>query len=642
MMRMDRVHWKCLLKTSWCLAFCCMIAAPALARGAYLGPTVVVASPDGKRLFVAGTDANRLVIVEPGGKIVRSINMPSAPTGVAVSADATTAYVTCAAPKSTVCVVEVQSGKITASIPVGHTAIGPALSPDGRTLYVCNRFDNDVSVIDLTAKEVVKRIPAIREPYAAVVTPDGKSVFVINHLPLLPASQFDVAASVTVIDTASNATSAIRLPNGSTSVRGICISPDGASIYATHTLARHQFPTTHMDRGWMNTNAISVIDAKNKQWINTVLLDDTELGAANPWGVACSSDGDFVCVAHAGSHEVSAIDAKALRTQLAAMPSRKKVEAATSSNDRGAYTPGMTAEDVRNDLAFLIGMRRRIRLDDTEATETPSMSRGNGPRGLAIIGDKAYAACYFSDTLVEIRLNSESRQLTRVIPLGPRPELTTERRGEMLFNNADICFQRWQSCASCHPDARVDTLNWDLLNDGMGNHKNVKSMLLAHETPPAMASAIRANAEAGVRAGLEHILLTVRPEEDAVAIDRYLQSLTPTASPHLVDGRLSPAAERGKRLFVDKSVGCATCHPAPLYTDLAMHDVDSKGPRDVRATFDTPSLVECWRTAPYMHDGKYTTMKELLIQGKHGVQAGGADKLSAEQVEDLIEFVLSL
>ena len=27
-------------------------------------------------------------------------------------------------------------------------------------------------------------------------------------------------------------------------------------------------------------------------------------------------------------------------------------------------------------------------------------------------------------------------------------------------------------------------MNWNLLNDGMGNPKNVKSMLLAHATPP--------------------------------------------------------------------------------------------------------------------------------------------------------------
>ena len=195
------------LKAACLSAVCSMLLVPAFAEDTYLGPTAVVASPDGKMLFVAETDAHRLAMLDPSGKVVRSVEVPAAPTGIAVSADGATAYVTCAAPQSTVCVVEVKSGKIVASIPVGHTAIGPALSPDGKTLYVCNRFDHDVSTIDLTAGKETGRIAAIREPHAAAVTPDGKSVYVINHLPMGPADNYDISASVTVIDTASNTTS---------------------------------------------------------------------------------------------------------------------------------------------------------------------------------------------------------------------------------------------------------------------------------------------------------------------------------------------------------------------------------------------------------------------------------------------------
>ena len=61
------------------------------------------------------------------------------------------------------------------------------------------------------------------------------------------------------------------------------------------------------------------------------------------------------------------------------------------------------------------------------------------------------------------------------LSLGTVREPSLERKGEMLFNDAQLCFQGWQSCASCHPaDARADGLNWDLLNDGIGNPKNVK------------------------------------------------------------------------------------------------------------------------------------------------------------------------
>jgi len=43
-----------------------------------------------------------------------------------------------------------------------------------------------------------------------------------------------------------------------------------------------------------------------------------------------------------------------------------------------------------------------------------------------------------------------------------------------------------------------------------------------------------------------------------------------------------------------------------------------------------------------MHDGQYTTVGSLLIEGKHGNAGGGLDKLDARQIDDLVEFVLSL
>ena len=157
-----------------------------------------------------------------------------------------------------------------------------------------------------------------------------------------------------------------------------------------------------------------------------------------------------------------------------------------------------------------------------------------------------------------------------------------------------------------------------------------------------MSLGVRANAEAAVRSNLVHLLFAPRPEADALAIDEYLKSLKPAASPYLVDGKLSPAARRGKRLFFDAKINCAKCHPEPLFTDMLMHDVGSRGEYDRRDAFDTPTLIECWRTAPYLHDGRYVTMQELFSKGKHGSQEGDVDKLSEQQIDDLVEYVLSL
>jgi cytochrome c peroxidase len=266
---------------------------------------------------------------------------------------------------------------------------------------------------------------------------------------------------------------------------------------------------------------------------------------------------------------------------------------------------------------------------------------GRGPRALAVTASHVFVAEHFSDTLaaVPLFLVNDPRPVT--IRLGRPPVVSPERRGEMLFHDATYCFQQWQSCASCHPDGRTDGLNWDLLNDGIGNPKNTKSMLLAHRTPPAMISGVRPTAEAAVRAGMEHILFADDPLPDADAIDTYLKSLRPVPSPRLIDGGLSPAAKRGQRLFEDPRVGCATCHPAPLYTDLKRHRVRPPGSIEHRP-FDTPTLIEVWRTAPYLHDGRFLTVKELLVSGRHGRSAGGVEQLDEEQIDDLVEFVLSL
>jgi hypothetical protein len=189
----------------------------------------------------------------------------------------------------------------------------------------------------------------------------------------------------------------------------------------------------------------------------------------------------------------------------------------------------------------------------------------------------------------------------------------------------------------------MDGLNWDLLNDGVGNPKNTRSLLLAHKTPPAMTLGVRETAETAVRAGIRHILFTVQPPEVAKAIDEYLKSLKPLPSPHLVSGRLSPAARRGEKLFRSRETGCAQCHPPPLFTNLKSYDIGTRGPLDGEAeTFDTPTLIELWRTAPYLHDGSSATLRDLLTLANPNDRHGKTSHLSANQIMDLCEYLLSL
>ncbi len=597
----------------------------------YVSPEFIAAAPGGARVYVTSATGVRILDVALDGSSTRSWkvastlapNTPLNPSGLAVAGSFV--YVT-----GGVQAGELQKyaldGKLVKSVAVGHSPCSPVVSADGKTAYVLNRFAAKVSVVDVDAMKVTATVPVLREPFAAALGANGKLLFVANMLPYCAATNDVVAATVSIIDTATRAVRHVLLPNGSTGVRGMCASPDGKAIYVTHTMGRYQLPTTQLERGWMNTAALSVFDGATGAYVNTVLLDDVDRGGANPWGVAVTADGKTLVVAHAGTCELSIIDRLALHDRL-----QKALKGESAS---GIVK---SAEDVPNDLAFLVSIRRRIHMG------------GDGPRGVVTIGRRAVTALYFADALSIADLDNAALP-AKQIAVGSKKDLSKDRvrRGEMLYNDGSMCFQQWQSCASCHPDGRVDGLNWDLLNDGMGNPKQTKNELYTQWTPPTMVTGIRKDMHECNRAGLIHIQFVTRPEEDVHCFDAYVTAMKPVPSPYLVNGQLSERAKRGEVLF--KKAKCADCHTADskgpngehLWTDRKPYDVGVGTGTEAGKKFDTPTLAEVWRTAPYLYDGRALTMEDVLTTSNPNDAHGETSKLTPEEIKDLAEYVLSL
>jgi YVTN family beta-propeller protein len=601
-----------------------LAAATGWGMEGYLSPSVVVASPDAKTLYVVESGVSRIAVVDvAAGRTTREIRLPLEPTGAAVSADGGALFVTAGLADGMVLVVEAASGKVKAKFAAGFSPLAPVLSGDGKTLFVCDQFVNSVAVFDVATRREVARVPVTREPVAAALTPDGGRLFVANLLPSGVASGEYAGAAASVLDTAQRKVMAtVALPNGSGSVQGVAVSADGRFVYLTHILSRYQLPTTQLERGWMNTAALSVLDAATGKYVNTVLLDEVDLGTANPWGVACSADGKTIVVTHAGTHEVSLIDRPGLHAKLDRVVRGERVNEVSDS-----YS------DVPNDLSFLVGLRRRVPV------------KGLGPRGVAVVGTRAYTAEHFSDSLGVVDWGDSNLVKVAEVNLSPssaapRP-MDAVRRGELLFHDAMMCFQRWQSCSSCHPGgARADALNWDLLNDGIGNPKQTKSMLYAHKTPPSMLSGARESAEAAVRAGMRFIQFTVRPDADAKAVDEYLKSLRPLPSPYAA--RTGPRAEairRGRRVF--DTAKCGMCHSGPYFTDQKEHNIGTASGMD-DGLYDTSTLIEIWRTAPYLSDGRAATLRDVVTTCNDGDKHGKTSNLTPQEVDDLVAYMLSL
>jgi DNA-binding beta-propeller fold protein YncE/mono/diheme cytochrome c family protein len=596
------------------------LAAAHIVHAEYLSPFSICTSPDEQHIYIGEKTASRVArIVPETGKPDRHYSLPAQPNGLAISGNGKKLYVTVEEPDGRIYVLDTNSGDLLQEIKTGHTPMSPTLSLDEKTLFVCNRFNNQVAVINLSSGETVKTIPTVREPVAMAMTHDGRFLFVANHLPAGAANVDFMTSVINVIDTEKQEViKNIALPNGAISLRELTISPDGKYVYVPSVFARFLVPTTQIERGWINTHALNIIDVERQKLIHTVLLDDIDRGAANPWGVACSPDNKYIVVTHSGTHEVSIIDRAALVAKLTNVPEHDVTQEFEERED-----------NPKNNLGFLFGIRRRVPL------------KGNSPRNLVILNRQAYVTEYMSDSLGIVALDSEVRDDVRSVALGPKKPLDLVRAGEMYFNDASLCFQHWQSCSTCHPDVRTDAVNWDLLNDGIGSPKSTKSLLLSHFTPPVMITGIRPDAETAVRAGIRHIQFMSPNEEKALAIDAFLKSLEPTPSPYLVDGALSQAAQRGKKIF-NGDAGCIRCHSGKYHTNMQMHDAGTGSGREKGLKFDTPTLIEVWRTAPYLYDGRAASMKDVFQLFNPDNDHGFTSQLSDVELDDLVEYVLSL
>ena len=589
-----------------------LLACPASAAPVH-SPTELAFSPDGRHLAVADPTASALFLIDAPQALARPpIALQGQPEGLAWSADSSRLFV---AETGAFHIAEINpaNGEITRRIPTGRYPAGLALSTPRQLLLACDRGRDLLQVIDLTSGKTLASLPTGRQPTQVALCPQGRLAAVSNLLPATPATDPQHASEVTLVDLETlKATASIRLPAGSTNPRHLTIHPDGKTAFVAHTLGRFQLPTTQLDRGWVNTNAISVLDLPSASLRATVLLDLPTDGAADPWGLAISPGGDFLHITLAGTHQLARIDLAKLEKLIASHPK---------------------PETLANDLAALhrAGILHRADLPV------------KGPRGLAGSPDGATLAIAgtFSS---QVLLHSPTENSTRNIPIGPPATPDAARRGEIAFHDASLCFQRWLSCVSCHPSARADGLNWDLLNDGVGNPKNARSMLLSHATPPVMSLGVRADMDTAIRAGFIHIQFTQPTPETLADVSAYLRSLEPAPSPYLLpDGSLTESALRGKALFHNPAVGCAQCHPAPLFTDLALTDVGTATSRDAEnATFDTPTLLELWRTPPYLHDGRSATLRQVLVEHNPDDLHGTTSHLSPAEIDDLEAYLLSL
>jgi hypothetical protein len=450
------------------------------------------------RLLVADADVRGLREVALDPRIPAVVwPLPSAPRAVAVAG--TTWAV--ALPDSDAVALRTGSGPwrvvATPAMPVAVAAL-----PGGRWAVACQQA-GVVAIVDPGTDAVVAQMPAGRQPVSVATV--GDALIVGNLIPDTAATDPAHAATVHAGPLAGPLVR-IHLPVGSTGVRGVAAIPGTSLAVVVHMVGHTGMVVTHTDRGWMAHAAATLVDVRTGQIETSIPLDLPDHGAADPWGVVVA-DGRAWITAVGGQRLVS-VDL--------------------------SYRPGP-------DTPLSDGARRGA------VRHRPLLADLPGPRGIARGSDGriAIAAAYAGAVGI---LDPEGGSTTRIV-LGDPALGDPERMGAFLFHDAATGFQGWLSCATCHPDSRSDGLTWDLLNDGVGNPKNVRTMWGAADRAPMMALGVRADPPTAVRAGFRFVRFHEPHETQVDAVLAYVRALQPR--PGHASG---PAVARGQAIFAGKAV----------------------------------------------------------------------------------------
>jgi hypothetical protein len=213
-----------------------------------------------------------------------------------------------------------------------------------------------------------------------------------------------------------------------------------------------------------------------------------------------------------------------------------------------------------------------------------------------------------------------------------------------------MSFEERGACASCHVWGRADARPWDLAQ--FGKHIRATPDLRgigftgAHDWTADKDE--MADHDFGIIEfmGGDGLIASPNPplgapnrglSQDMDDIGRYMATLvhrtdTPFLNP---DGSLTAEADSGRALFMDPTVGCATCHVPPFYTDS---DLGADG-------FDTPSLCGVWDTGPYLHHHPFSgavTLRQVLTTLNPNDLHGSTSQLSSTQIDYLVAFLKSI
>jgi YVTN family beta-propeller protein len=595
--------------------------------------SAIAITPDGGSLLVVNPDSNSLSLVDAAsGSVLAELPVGTDPRTVTVDGAGERAYVANRG-SATVSVIDLAAHQVIARVAVGPRPHGVVVSSDGGRLYVAEQGVDRLAVLDTASMRTVATVAVADRPSGLALAADGGTLLVTHllsntitvldaprhvlYLPIILRGSAQPSADAVTLSTFQPSSvptlrSSIILWPDSNLVQSIALAPGGQRAYVPHTRSNTANRTLTFDTTVFPL--VSLVDLTTRQHLvgQHLSLDTIDPpGVGLPFAAAVTPDGGEIWVVNAASNDVTVVDLQ-------------------------------------------IGGR------------AAHVEVGHNPRGIVLSPDGGLA--YVNNTLagtVSV-IDTATYTLTDVITVTDIPLPPVLLNGKRLFHTSDdprLARDQWISCNTCHFEGEHDGRTWFF---GFAGPRNTTSLLGMIETYPLRWSGEwdesadlefanrRENFGSGLIEGEMNCSLSPpdcvnQPPNQGRSYDldclaAFIDSLQVELSPGHADGQPLTAAElRGQALFNDAELGCVTCHPAPLYTDLLMHDVGTATEDErIGPAYDTPSLRGLYDSAPYFHDGSAATLYDTVTRPSPGGEHDVRGRLSEAEIEDLIAFLRAL
>lgn len=543
-------------------------------------------------------------------------------------------------------------------------AWGVTVTPDESLALITSPWTHKVTIVDIASGKRKATLDVPREPRRVIVHPNGKSAY-ITHLIGPDLTRIDG------IDTDAPTVRPVKLPptpartpllaNASASLAySATLSPDGKKLF----VPRHALGGTG-PQVWMGTSAVDVLLTDDDSPLSPPRTDKPHVVESNLEAAFTINDEST----GAGGPRAFANPF----VQPRAVVYRKKKNTLLVVSEGLDSVVELFARTV--EPAMFVRRTYSMTLD-----KDPKFGVSNGcaaPSGITLSDDEdtAWVFCRASASIVVLSLETDGpRPFVRLADDPLSAEAALGRR--LFYNGTDEITSGGMGCAGCHPEGRDDghvwreTIEWEQERRFFAGKENIPDSQgddqrggFPRQTP-MLAGRLAAEGPYGWHAESPHLTHRLTGgfhlhrwgsfpwghhakelHERAMAIRAYLrQGLVPP--PHRVT-ELSDEEKQGKEIFLRVDTKCAGCHvPEMDYSDRAKYPIYAKLPtlktfdNEEEKEYKTPSLKFVGGTAPYAHDGRFSTLEELIDLNED--RMGNTKQLTKPERAALVAYLRTL